>query len=270
MKFILVVLVALIAGCASAPKVGQKSKASYPIVVGEKSSKALRDLHSVGVVGVRDLNAKELRRYQNDQEKFGAASRSRTGINAGAYSATTSAAAVAGGMALGSVTGVGLLSAMLADERPDNYRFALDFSDRYYIASLSGVDVNLLNSAIRSAVQDVTNFFAQSYSLSSTARDFTRDLSFSMHWLEPNRDRYSIGLEVEPTCASGSINCVFRSFSHLRKGGVRSPIEAALLVDFMSKLPESYFLYIPPNRSIYQLPAVIYGGGRVEYLVEVK
>ena len=110
MKLIFVLLVSVIAGCASAPKVGQKSDASYPIVLGEKSSKALRDLQSVGVVGVRDLTPVESGKYEADREKFGVLTDARAGINAGAYSATTSAAAVAGGMTLGSVTGVGLVN----------------------------------------------------------------------------------------------------------------------------------------------------------------
>lgn len=265
-KFLVLPLVALLAACSSSPpKVGSDVIVENKPVLSNSSSEALKDIASLGALGVRDLTVKEFQSVRSDADRFGKIASTRKGVGAG-YHVGTGALALLGGMSLGDVLGVGLASAMFTDSRPDNYDFAKDFSSTSRAFSLGGVDRDVLLNAKKSSIEAMMPEILKALSLNSSYE--IEHFSNASSGLEGYRAKAgNLVVAYFLNCTDAPKSC--RSSVAMYRAGNGAVLENALILDMASRLPESYLLYMAPNRSVYRLPMIVSGGSaEVRYLVE--
>ncbi|MFY9178613.1 MAG: hypothetical protein WAO12_02400 [Venatoribacter sp.] len=291
-KLILITALLSLVGCAATPpKASVIVNNDSDIVISTNSSEALKELNALGFKGVRDLTSSEFKRNKKDADLFEKYTGSKDGFNRLAYEAGGVGLGLAAGLSMGTVLGYGALTALTADDRPDNYHFAWDFDGRIMVVSKKGkVDDNKLNDAIFNVLEQLPSIYPSIFT--KDARDMdgrnANGLSERIKRSEYNNKR-KIKVVVEPVpyffgvryakthavfarsyCSPSVDKCeVLMNFADVRKVGSQLAQSNLLLRLVATELDEDHFVYLPPGKSMYRLPMIIRGGtGEIEYLVE--
>ena len=177
-------------------------------------------------------------------------------------------AGYAAGLSLDYLTGVGLLGALGRDNRVDNYDFASDFDSRlkaYVPGGIRGVDglKESFDAALKEFAQSVgwsTDKESQAIHVSDAST-----LSFiNVYSGVGDSEGTRSSLVFVLNCLPDSDVC-WGSY-RLKQGAGAGVLVTRLLTLFSEQAPETVF-YLPPNREIYQLPAILQNG-EMKYLVE--
>lgn len=269
-KIIIFSAVIILSACsANPPKVGTTIKVETVPIISERSSDALKDIAKYGAIGVRDLTVKEFSKFKSDVEKLDKVSSARTGVGT-SYHVGTGALAIAGGMAFDSVLGIGLLSAMLEDKRPDNYEFARDFNSSPRLYSKNGVSIEVLRKAHKEALQAYLEYVLPALKMNvpketKESEDKDKGRFGESAWLYDGAR--SFRAITSSYCVDGDKNCSVYYDSYYKNSP--TPYENLFLIEIALRLPSDYMIYLPPNRAVYRLPSVIYGEtAEIKYLVE--
>src|SRR5690554_2243428 len=300
-KLILITALLSLVGCAATPpKASVIVNNDSDIIISNNSSEALKELNSLGFKGVRDLTSSEFNRNKKDADLFEKSTGSKEGFNRLAYEAGGVGLGLAAGLSMGTVLGYGALTALTADDRPENYSFAWDFDGRIMVASKSGqVDSEKLHSAIISVMESLYEIYPDMF---SEETDLTIQQSADGLEQQYKREVYNkknkIKLEQEPVafqrvskrgtlngkvvkpytattqsfCSDNLKECeIVVNVYNFSKGqsGMRLPQSNLILRLISAKLNEEHLLYLPLNKALYRLPMIVRGGtGEIEYLVE--
>jgi hypothetical protein len=255
-------------GCASSQRVGDRNELANPIIVNESSSEALRSAAASGMHGLRDLTKDEFEEFAGDKSRLNdLTGRSSSGV---ASAAITSGLGLASGLSLGHVTGIGLLGALARDDRVSNYPFSGDFDSRYQIPWIEDPEffLGVLDRALTkfsSEVSDVYGVDAEwSVSLNDRSNDGAVKLSGSRSAkVSFDGDLVSLIVVAGANCLEPGVAC--EAYFLFKILGKNSPLVARLITVFSQELGSSP-LYLPPNREIYQLPAIM-SNGQINYLI---
>lgn len=256
-------------GCASAPKVGEKNKLSTPIIVKENSSDALRTAEGAGLLGVRDLTKDEFTKYSEDVTKLdamsGRSANDLTGV------AVTSGVGLAAGLSLGDLTGIGLLGALARDGRVDNYDFASDFDSRFQFAwdGSSEEILEVLDVSVDRFVRDVEAAYGVTSEWSGKSDIRNKDGVTIIS--NGGRTKVVVEGKLVSLSTGAALLCpdvgqVCEGYFAFRVLGKMNPL-VSRFTEIVSEEAGSAVLYLPPNREIYQLPAIL-KNGKMSYLVE--
>lgn len=277
MKISIPILIFLtISGCASSPKVGDKNNPDYPIVISESSSVALRDLSALGLNGFRDLSISEFEANADDIDKHGQIINPQFGN--GSYAVATATVGAAAGVALDFVSGAALIGFLGRDDKVRNYEFSRDLPSEYVIATKDGTPLheylkNHYQIAADKTISYVEQFVGKKPGKISQGEIINKENGSMIYKLFFTRSGvidkvYRNGLFFVSVDCNSPKASICKLAIHMKVGSKRSSAEP-FYVDALAKaVDENLLIYLPPNKEIYQLPAVIYGGGRVEYLVE--
>lgn len=262
-------VVSSLVGCASAPKVGERNLLDDPVVLKANSSESLRLAASVGFSGLRDLTKEEFADHSSDVEKLsGLTSRasSSTGVAIG-----TAGAGLAAGLSLSYVTGIGLLGALARDNRVDNYDFSSDFDSRYQLAWKG--DSDILLGVIDRSLTTFSDELANVYSVTPEWRKNLSDRSTeeAVKLGGSRGAKVVIDGDLVSLIAIAGVECpradnVCSAYFIYKVLGKSNPLKSRLVNIFSQEVGDSP-LYLPPNREIYQLPAILQNG-EMKYLVE--
>ena len=287
----------LMTGCAvKPPKAGVVVLNKDPVYITENSSNALLSLHASKASGVRDLTIEEYSKYKKDREHLESNVGSREGLNRTAYEAGGIGIGLAAGLSLGAVLSYGALTALVSDDSPDNYVFAWDFDGRLKVYSASGnVDQSLVHAAIISAVEKSIDVYSSVFPngqdlVVEESKDgfekhkislFNKRTAYDKSHKKIKHEINTIYLKVfysslgkrevrvsaQSHCSGLSQNCELTVF--FGEVGKAHTLTTSVVRFIAYNLPADYFIYLPPDKSLYRLPMIIRGGtGEIEYLVE--
>lgn len=274
-RIVTLVFIASLAACAYPPKVGKKIIVDTVPVITSSSSEALKDVAALGAVGMRDITAKEYRSVKADVARMDKLVAARTGGVGAGYHVGTGALAVAGGMSLDSVLGIGLISALFEDKRPDNYMFAKDFHYLPSIYSVSRIDIDVLREAHKQSFDALAPVMIDFFSLDiqpPQAKEGAHTSVYGDYYSYSYFNRTAKGVYTyfgfSDYCKEGDQKCRIGYTSAHSTTLSPTSFETLMALEVASRLPEGYFIYMPPNRSFYRLPMIISGGtAEVRYLV---
>ncbi|MCA6065388.1 hypothetical protein [Thalassolituus marinus] len=278
-------ITATLAGCASSRpmRLTEGNYKEVPIVVMENSSGGLRLLMENGVVTVRDMTKKEFSEYEGDAAKYNEARSVRPkSISGAGYHATVGAAGIAAGLTFKYASGLALLG-MLSDDPEDlNYPFSWDYhSDNFLVSTSSSLNADEVRAAAIQTLDEFSSVITDEYGVSPAGAVSVFPLEFPGGRVESvfpsdytfenvSQSFHSDGKKVSAVilygCQNNGLNCRLSFRIRLNNGivGLTNPMRER----FMEILGGSYALYIAPNSALFNLPSVLYGDGRLEYLVE--
>lgn len=282
--------VTLIAGCSQRPMLLTNSvSAEKPIVIKEKSSDALRFLHDQGVYTVRDLTKDEFEGVEDDVAEYMKANQVFNSSSDGGVGYSASSVAVGTGLGLSinfasSLSVIGMLSnAGNGGYEGRNYPFAWDFHSSHFLMKKNGsIDIDLLGDTAEKVVNKYAEKMTGLYKTTITkSRGLNKseskwipdtDVSYSAvtNFKRSDRARVRGAVVVRFQCPVKGENAgqfCKASFS-IRSVNDRYPLANAMREEFMRTLGGDYAVYIPPNTAYYNVPAVLHGDGKVEFLVE--
>lgn len=263
-------LVALaLVGCASSQKVGDRNEVENPIIVNESSSSALRSAAASGMHGLRDLTKEEFDQFAADTSRLD----DLTGRSSGgaASAAITSGLGLASGLSLGHVTGIGLLGALARDDRVSNYPFSGDFDSRYQIPWIEDPEffLGVLDRALTQFSAEVSDVYGVDAEWSVSLNDRSTDSEVKLSGSRSAKvsfdgDLVSLIVVAGANCPEPRAAC--EAYFLFKVLGKNSPLVARLVTVFSQELGSSP-LYLPPNREVYQLPAIM-SNGKINYLIQ--
>ena len=290
-QFIVAVMgVTLIAGCSQKPmRLTQLNNSVSPIVIKENSSDPLRLLYEQGAYTVRDLTKDEFEDVQDDVTEYMKTnqmfeSKSDSGLG---YAAGSTAVGTGLGLSLEYASGVALLGMLSkigsAGYEGENYPFAWDYSSKHFLMKKHGdVDIELLGKAAEAVVNKYADQMTDLYKTTVTeSKGLVKsdskwipetDVSYSAitNFSRSDRARVRGAVLVRFQCpVKGEKAGQFctANFS-IRSVNDRYPLANAMREEFMRTIGDEYAVYIPPNTAYKNVPSVLHGSGRIEYLVE--
>lgn len=263
-------------GCSSnPPKIGIIINKDTPIELSEKSSEAMKILNDFGEVGVRDLTREEFEQHQADIEKFNALIGEQQKFNRLAYEAGGIGLGLAAGLSGGLVLGYAAVTTIFSNDLPDNYDFAWDFNTTPKVYSRSGVDNSVLLGASKQAVAELALELEFSDKLDGLSFDIQTNESKERGKLSPSLSATAFKKANEHKNKVTALGFCFDTEKkcHYDAGVIvsgKSTVLGAILVSkIAANLPDDYYFYLPPNKSLNRLPMLIHGGtGEIEYLAE--
>lgn len=285
-----VTAVVLISGCSQRPmKLTQVNHSATPILIKGNSSDALKLLHEQGAYTVRDLTKEEFEGVQDDVIEYMRTnevleSQSGTGVG---YAAGSTVVGTGLGLSFEYASGVALLGMLSkigsAGYEGENYPFAWDYSSKHFLMRKHGdVDIDLLGNT---AELVVNKYAAQMTDLYKTTITESKGLVKSDSKWIPETDVSYTGItnfsRSDRARVGGAVLVRFQcpikgkkagqfctaSFS-IRSANDRYPLANSMREEFMRILGEDYAVYIPPNTAYKNVPSILHGSGKIEYLVE--
>lgn len=288
--FVVAISAVLISACSQRPmKLTEGNYAVSPIVIKENSSDALKFLNSQGAYTVRDLTKGEFASVQKDVVEYSKTHQLyETDSDSGVAFAVGSAAVGTGlGLSLGyasKLSLVGMLSGIGgAGYEGENYPFAWDYSSSHFLMRKDGdVDLNVVKEAMDTVVEQHAALMPDIYKVTITrssevvkvdgkyipATDvgYTKNIGFKRNDGTGRSGSASIFVQC-PIDADQDRRFCKASFN-IRSVNDRYLLNNAMREEFIRKLGPEYAVYIPPNTGYKNVPAVLYGSGVIEYLVE--
>lgn len=285
-----VTAVVLISGCSQRPmKLTQVNHSVTPILIKENSSGALKLLHEQGAYTVRDLTKEEFEAVQDDVIEYMRTnevfeSQSGTGVG---YAAGSTAVGTGLGLSFEYASGVALLGVLSkigsAGYEGENYPFAWDYSSKHFLIRKHGdVDIDLLGNTAELVVNKYAAQMTDLYKTTITeSKGLVKsdskwipetDVSYTAITNFSRSDRARVGGAVLvrfqcPIKGEKTGQFCTATFS-IRSSNDRYPLANSMREEFMRTLGEDYAVYIPPNTAYKNVPSILHGSGKIEYLVE--
>lgn len=278
-------IAATLAGCASSRpmRLTEGNYKGVPIVVAESSSDGLRLLRDGGAVTVRDMTKEEFSEYEADVAKYNEMRSARPKpLSGAAYHATVGAVGMAAGLTFKYASGLALVGMLSSDSEGRNYSFSGDYhSQGLLVSTSSGVSQDQVRRAAMQVLSEFAPVISGEYGVSllgdvsADKIEFTKGRVESVFPSGYEFERASVKFSSNSKRASAVIvfgcqdtgrNC--RITFNVRLNNEIMGLTNPMRERFMEILGGSYALYIAPNSSLFNLPSVLYGDGRLEYLVE--
>ena len=278
-------IAATLAGCASSRpmRLTEGNYKKVPIVVTESSSDGLRLLMRSGVVTVRDMTKKEFSEHDDDVAKYNEMRSIRPkSIDGAGYHATVGAVGMAAGLTFKYASGLALIGMFSSAPDDLNYPFSWDYhSDNFLVSTSSSLDAGEVRAAAVQTLEEFSSVISSEYGVSPTGEVSVFPIEFSGKRVESvfpsdydfenvsqrfHTNEKKVSAVILYGCQNTGLNCRLSFRIRLNNGIVG--LTNAVRERFMEILGSSYALYIAPNSLLFNLPSVLYGDGRLEYLVE--
>lgn len=281
----LMLVAATMAGCASSRPI-RLTEGNYkgvPIVVVESSSDGLRLLRDSGAVTVRDMTKEEFSDHESDVAKYNELRSARPKpLSGDAYHASVGAVGLAVGLTFKYASGLALVGMLSSDSEGRNYSFSGDYHSQGFLMSASSeVSQDRVRHAAMQVLAEFAPVISGEYGVTPLGEVSTDKIDFPKGRIESvfpsgyGFERVSVKFSSDKKRASAVIvfgchdagsNC--RITFNVRMNNEIMGLTNPMRERFMEILGDSYALYIAPNSSLFNLPSVLYGDGRLEYLVE--
>ena len=280
----------LISACSQYPmRLTQQNYSEKPIIIKENSSDALKLLSAQGAYTARDLTKDEFEDVEDDVEEYKKINQifetsSDSGI---AYAVGSTAIGTSLGLSLDFAGGLGLAGLLSnlgsAGYEGENYSFAWDYSSKHFLMNKNGkIDIELLKATTESVVGDYSALMPDIYKVVITESPGLEKREYK--WIPKTDVSYGRFIKFNRNDNSGRKGTVSITFQCPVKGELaggfctasfairsvndRYTLANAMREDFMRRLGPDYAVYIPPNTAYKNVPSVLHGDGKIEYLVE--
>lgn len=280
----------LISACSQRPmKLTEGNYTVSPIVIKDNSSDALKFLNSQGAYTVRDLTKAEFASLQKDVAEYSKThqlyeANSDSGI---AYAVGSTAVGTGLGLSLGyasKLSLIGMLSGIGgASYEGENYPFAWDYSSSHFLMRKGGdIDLDVVKQTMDTVVEQYAALMPDIYKATITrssevvkvegkfipATDiaYTKNIGFKKN--DGSGRSGSASIFVQCPIDGEPVHRFCKASFNIRSVNDRYLLNNAMREEFIRKLGPEYALYIPPNTGYKNVPAILYGNGLIEYLVE--
>jgi hypothetical protein len=287
-----ILLLLVITGCSTAPRLDQDSGADYAITISESSSSALIALSKTSITGVRDLSRDEFDNVKKAVERFETPNTTIEDTEKRSNSKTSAGLSVGTSFGLGSnlMSGISVFQKLGDDDIPRNFDFANDFSSQALIYSPKGSEelidelVSVIPNALMSFnkhVDSVLHIGMDDEILNVVRKAGVTyqegDAPTTSHTYKAIgsadgdkngkiiSSKFYYSLICDPNSTENTV-CELSLIFTIDENN--HPLISLLAKEVSQVMPEGSLMYLPPRKDLNRIPMVYNSDGEVMYLVE--
>lgn len=289
-----ILLLLVVTGCSTAPRLDQASDADYAITISETSSPALIALSKTSITGVRDLTRDEFDDVKEAVEKFETPDTTIENNDKRTTAKTSAGFSVGTSFGLGSnvMSGFSVFQKLGDDDSPRNFTFANDFSSQALIYSPKGSEelidelVNVIPNAIMSfnkhvdstlqigtddEILNIVRKAGVTYQEDETPTTLHSYKAIGSADGDKNgkiiSSKFYYSLVCDPNSTQDTVCELSLIFT---VDDNNHPLISLLAKEVSQVMPEGSLMYLPPRKDVNRIPMVYNADGEAMYLVETK